>query len=323
MMNLYLYSAGIISPAGSNKDADFPVIPTADKGRLFCKEPDYTGLIPPMQLRRMSKVVRTGIAASKISLQKAGIEKPDAISIGTAMGCLQDTEVFLTKMVEQDEQMLTPTAFIQSTHNTVSGQIALLCGCNGHNLTFVQRGHSFEHALINAELYLQDHPGESMLVGGIDELTDNSFKALSKAGIYSNDTIAGEGAGFFIASDQPNTGKNILVNDLLCFTAKNIEEALKKVEGFISCHSSTVAIDTLIAGRNGDKAMDIFYDRVSTIIAPANEISFKDKCGEYPTASAFAIGLLLSKAADDNAMKHVVMVNHFKHYYSCWLLQVI
>ena len=51
---------------------------------------------------------------------------PDAIITGTGLGCLEDTEKFLTAMVTNKEEFLTPTSFIQSTHNTVSAQIALL-----------------------------------------------------------------------------------------------------------------------------------------------------------------------------------------------------
>src|SRR5690606_8434401 len=134
--------------------------------RLTAREPDYTGLIPPMQLRRMSKAVRIGIGAANACL--AG-KKPDAIAVGTALGCLQDTEVFLNKMVTQDERMLTPTAFIPSTLNTVAGQIALLTGCHGYNATISQRGHSFEGAVIGAALYLTGRPEHTVLCGGVDE----------------------------------------------------------------------------------------------------------------------------------------------------------
>lgn len=117
-MELYLKSVGILSAAGNNSDENFLKNPPVfETDMLLCKEPDYSAYIPAMQLRRMSKAVRMGIGASKIALQKAGIEKPDALSAGTALGCLQDTEVFLSKMLEQQEQMLTPTAFIQSTQH--------------------------------------------------------------------------------------------------------------------------------------------------------------------------------------------------------------
>src|SRR5207253_3406481 len=106
---LYIHSAGFIAPEA---------IPGEAVTRLSAREPDYTGLIPPMQLRRMSKAVRMGIGAAKACLDSAGIQRPDAIAVGTTLGCLKDTEVFLNKLVTQEERMLTPTSFIQSTHNT-------------------------------------------------------------------------------------------------------------------------------------------------------------------------------------------------------------
>src|SRR5687768_8719189 len=110
-MELYISSTGILSAVGDNSKDDFlEQAPDYNNSSLLCKEPDYTSYIPPMQLRRMSKAVRMGIGASKIALEKAAIEKPGALSVGTALGCLQDTETFLSKMVEQQEQMLTPTA---------------------------------------------------------------------------------------------------------------------------------------------------------------------------------------------------------------------
>lgn len=53
--------------------------------------------------------------ASKYALQEAGIENPDAIIVGTGMGCSQDSEKFLKNVIDNNEEFLTPTFFIQST----------------------------------------------------------------------------------------------------------------------------------------------------------------------------------------------------------------
>jgi hypothetical protein len=304
-MELYLNSAGIISGAGSD----------IVSGKLLCKEPDYSSYIQPMQLRRMSKAVRIGIGASKICMTAAGIEKPNAISIGTAMGCLADTELFLNKMVEQDEQMLTPTAFIQSTHNTVSGQIALLAGCYGHNLTFVQRGHSFEHAMINAQLYLDEHADDKILVGGIDELTDNSYNAFRIGGVYNDNNIAGEGAAFFLTTSKPVVDKAICIKDIHCFTSDNTTDAIAEVALFKQ-RNNIKQIDIVLSGR--DTITTDFYDKIMTDhFNGVEEVSFKNICGEYPTASSYALGILFSSVVSG---KNIVLVNHFKNYYAFWLI---
>lgn len=342
-MDLYINSAGVISGAGNNMSDDF--LAEAKKYEtcfLQADEPDYKAFIPVMQLRRMSKAVRMGVVASKVAMQQANIEKPDAVSIGTAYGCLQDTEKFLGKMIEQEEQMLTPTAFIQSTHNTVGGQVALLAGCNGHNMTYVHRGHSFEHALINTALYLQDHAGELMLVGGIDEQTGNSVKALQQSGKITtsplsneqvltgdNDAaVAGEGAAFFVVTQQPVSKKYIHVKEVEVFKA-DVDNAVTKVQQFVE--RIGLKPDLLMLGDNGSKRYGSFYTSLKGEVYPdINHVMFKGLCGDYPVASSFALAMLNAAVqegklpdfinADLSTVKNVVLVNNFGDYYSCWLL---
>jgi 3-oxoacyl-[acyl-carrier-protein] synthase II len=348
-MDLYIHGTGIISAAGASGNDEFlNDQPTYNTDRLMGKEPNYTAYINPMQLRRMSKAVRMGIGASKIAMQDAGIEKPDALSIGTAMGCLQDTEVFLSKMVAQEEQMLTPTSFIQSTHNTVGGQIALLAGCYGHNLTYAHRGHSFEHAIINAQLYLNEHQGERMLVGGIDELTDSSVAVLKATGIYRNEnsteellrttskgSIAGEGAVFFVASKE-KAEHAIQVKGIKVFTTKDQNTAIDKLKAFLDEQGITPEnIGLVMSGRSGDRRSNTFYDQIDGMFTTSSIAGFKHLCGEYATASSFGLGLVttiakngavpsfcLLKGRQPAQLSDILLVNHYMHYYSIWHLGV-
>jgi 3-oxoacyl-(acyl-carrier-protein) synthase len=347
-MDLYINSTGIISASGNNKSGEFPHPPTGETDRVLAVEPDYTGDIPPMQLRRMSKAVRMGLAAAKIALKQAGVEKTDAFSVGTAMGCLHDTEVFLNKMVEQDEQMLTPTAFIQSTHNTVAGQIALVTGCYGHNLTYVQRGHSFEHALIDAQLYLEGHPGEKILAGGIDELTNISFAALQRAKIYRHEsiepaniltatgegTIAGEGATFFVVSDKPLAEKYLNVKDIATVITKDNVTAFQKVNDFLSRNAIDADdIDLVMLGLSGDERSEAFYKGLQEVTFKNNSCAaFKHLSGEYGTASSFGLALLMHAITEGKLpataiinrapekLTKILFITNYAHYYSCWYI---
>src|SRR6202000_3232451 len=129
-------------------------------------------------------VIKMAVAASKKCLTVAGIEAPDAIITGTAFACMEDTITFLTRIVEQDEELLPPTAFIQSTHNTVAAQIALMLQCHEYNNTFVHKGISFESALIDALMLLNEQEADNILVGGTDDMVDTSFKVLTRLGLY-------------------------------------------------------------------------------------------------------------------------------------------
>lgn len=341
ILDLFIHSAGSIAPEA---DMQTPVL------KLLCKEPDYTSFINPMQLRRMSKVVRMGIGASRECLAGAGMEKPDALSVGTAMGCLQDTEFFLSKMVAQEEKMLTPTAFIQSTHNTVGGQIALVCGCHGHNMTYVHRGHSFEHAVINTKLYIQDYPGTTVLTGGIDELTDTSHLLMQRAGLYTTtpqnpaDTsaqqfthaIAGEGATFFTLNEQQSSSR-LKIKALQLAVTIDQATALQSLQSFMAAAAITPGdIDLVVMGINGVTEEQPFYHIIQTGLFKDNaQAIFKQECGEYATASAFALSTILKgiHTGDFPAsffiqqrpeqLRQILLVNHYMDHYSFWLLETL
>ncbi|HMJ45763.1 MAG TPA: beta-ketoacyl synthase chain length factor [Ferruginibacter sp.] len=303
---MYIRSTGNISPQKTFGHPPFLTQPVEYTGnRLSCIEPDYKNLIDIKQIRRMSRIIRMGVAAAMECLQEAGVEIPDAIITGTAYGCLEDTAVFLTKMVEYNEEMLTPTAFIQSTHNTIGAQIGLLLQCKKYNNAFVHRGFSFESALLDAMMLLQEEEFENVLVGGIDEITDTSHTILSRMGLYkkgsissleifnshSRGTVAGEGAAFFLLSNKPSATDYAAVRALVTFYKPGgINEITQQIESFLQSQSISINdIDCIITGDNGDSRFGIFEALRQSIFKDNRTVNFKHLCGDYPTASAFAL----------------------------------
>jgi len=195
-MKTFIRATGNISPqqtfgpaegGTANKIALLNDLVTQSGSRLRCAEPDYLNYIDAKFIRRMSRIIKMGTAAAMECLKEADIQNPDAIVMGTAYGCLEDTGIFLKKMEEQHEEMLTPTAFIQSTHNTIGAQIALLLQCHSYNNTFVHRGLSFETALLDAMMLLEENAATTVLAGAADEITDYSHAILSRFGLYKNE----------------------------------------------------------------------------------------------------------------------------------------
>lgn len=259
-------------------------------------------------IRRMSRIIRMGVAAATACLKESGVEIPDAIITGTAYGCLQDTDVFLTKMVEQNEELLTPTAFIQSTHNTIGAQIGLMLKSNNYNNAFVHRGFSFESALLDGMMLLKENAASNFLVGAIDELTDNSYTILNRFGLYKQDaisnldiyktksrgTIAGEGSSFFlIAKDASGNDYAQLDGMSTFYKPKDITETGNQITAFLAAHSVTMSeIDLVITGKNGNNKDDIVYEQLaSSVFKSATLTNYKYLCGEYPTSTAFALWL--------------------------------
>lgn len=283
--------------------------------RVAVAEPDYKDLIPAMQLRRMTKPIRIGIAAARLCMQSNGNFMPGSIHIGTAYGMLEDSENFLKKILEQDEQMLNPTAFIQSTHNTVSGQIALSIGCTAHNMTFVHKAHSFENALLDASLCLKKmDENENILVGAVEECTDTSYEILKRFGIYDEGAnIAGEGATFFGISKNKLHQSIAEIKAFEMFKAADIPMLEATVNRFMENSGVTgnVAINDLLIKTT---------DNNDPIFTAAE--SYQQYSGKYATMSAFGLAYACLKLKE-SGKEYCWLLNGFGNHYSIMLLSKV
>ncbi len=169
-------------------------------------EADYKPFLDPVASRRMGKILKRAIATSFTVARQSGIACPDAVITGTGLGCIDNTEKFLTALVTEGEAYLQPTNFINSTHNTISSQIAVQMGCHGYNSTYVHLGVSFESALLDAVMQFQTGSIHSALVGGHDEMTPNYYTLLQRVGFWEG-SMAGETAVSMMLSDSaPDDG---------------------------------------------------------------------------------------------------------------------
>jgi len=339
---MYIRATGNISPQKTFGHQPLVDAAAYTGNRLACIEPDYKEFIDPKQIRRMSRIIRMGVAAAMECLQEAGTKAPDAIITGTAYGCLEDTNSFLSKMVEFNEELLTPTSFIQSTHNTIGAQIGLMLQCNNYNNAFVHRGFSFESALLDGMMLLKEKDASNVLIGAIDEITNTSHTILNRMGLYkqgpvsnldiyknkTKGTIAGEGATFFLLANEPSATDYAKLDGLHTFyRPEGNAEIKKQITSFLERHSVSMdEIDLVITGKNGDAGSDKIYEQLGeTVFNAKNTVNYKHLSGEYPTAVAFAMWLaaVTIRSGDlpaafnytgaiDKRINRVLIYNHYQ-----------
>jgi 3-oxoacyl-[acyl-carrier-protein] synthase II len=349
---MYIRATGNISPQKTFGHLPLQAEPVACSGnRLSCIEPDYKEFIDPKLIRRMSRIIRMGVAAAMECLKEAEVKIPDAIVTGTAYGCLEDTCSFLSKMVEFNEELLTPTAFIQSTHNTIGAQIGLMLQCHNYNNAYVHRGFSFESALLDGMMLLKEKEASTVLVGAIDEIINTSHAILNRFGLYKQGpvsnlelyqtkgkgTIAGEGSSFFMLASEASATDYAKLDGLHTFyKPTGVKEIEKHILSFLEKQSLPVNdIDLIVTGRNGDMASDKIYDQLEqTVFMNVPSLNYKHLCGEYPTASAFAFwlaantikqgkapALLAQNSSGNKTIKRVLVYNHYLNmHHSLFLL---
>lgn len=286
--------------------------------------PDYKKYIPPAAARRMAKGIKMGVVASKIATDEAGIETVDAIITGTGMGCVVDSEKFVSAIIDNNEQYLTPTSFIQSTHNTVAGQIALGMGCKAYNFTYVHSAISFESALIDAKLQLENDEADNILVGGVDELGEHTIKIhrivnhikaepVSSTEILNSKTkgaVFSEGANFFVVSNERKDSSYAELLAVETFNTLKNERVPNKIEDFLYDNNLKISdIDVLVLGNNGDVDFDDYYNQLSEgIFNQTQQVYYKHLSGEFNTASAFGVWLA-SKILKTQTIPDVVKIN--------------
>ena len=139
--------------------------------------------VKPLEARRMGKLMKASLLSSLKALKQAGIDCPDAIITGTSLGCWENTEALLTQIEQEGEVMLSPTNFMQSTHNTIGSNIAIRTGCHGYNITYTQRDDSLEWALRDACRQLRSGRCRTVLVGCHDETTPLYRSLMARLGV--------------------------------------------------------------------------------------------------------------------------------------------
>ncbi len=350
-MSVYINGTGTISPQQSWNDESLLIQAYDYRGTFLpAVEPDYEEWLDPRQLRRMSRVIKMGIGAAFMALRNAKVEVPDAIITATAYGCLEDTAVFLNKMVENREENLNPTPFIQSTHNTIGAHVAMLLQCQGYNQTYTHSAFSFENALIDAMMLLEESSSKRILVGGFDEATHVSRNILSRFGIFRKKlastlrvfgqrrkgTMNGEGAAFFLLTGTESRNSLASIENVQTFYRPNAQRIRDGIEILIrEAGLQPLDIDLVLLGKNGDRVHDGHLDIVTESIFPRSMVGyFKHLSGEYPTATAFALWLgarILSESHVPEVvlfrqiprpLKHVLIFNSwFDTHYSAILLK--
>ncbi|MCB0456231.1 MAG: beta-ketoacyl synthase N-terminal-like domain-containing protein [Flavobacteriaceae bacterium] len=285
-------------------------------------DPLYKEFILPAAARRMAKGIKMGVVASKIALANAKINTVDAIITGTGMGCVRDSEKFVSDIIDNNEEFLTPTAFIQSTHNTVGGQIALEITCQGYNFTYVHSSISFESALMDALLQLQNEEATNILVGGVDELGDHTVKIhslighikhnpVSTFGMVNSETegaVFSEGANFFVLSNKAENNYAQLI-DVQTYNVLEAENLPKIVTAFLNSNQySLEEIDMVVLGNNGDVKYDGYYNILTrSLFSKTPQVYYKHLCGEFNTSSAFGFWLASKILKTQNVPSYVML----------------
>lgn len=303
IMLTYINGVDCISAQHRNEE----LVPL-EKGQAYvsAREPIYKEVITPGKIRRLDKMSKMGLYASKICLKDAGMENVDGIVVGVGQTFSDNPSSMLEKLIHHDEGLINPGMFMNSLLSSASGQIALDLKCYGYNNTLTQRGFSFESALIDGIVQIEQGDCDNMLIGGIDAVSDTYIKLADEYGYinssgfesgayFSNsdeNRIVGEGAAFFLLSSSAADSSYVAIKAVDCFYTQEPErQVVQKLGSFLRKHRVlNTNIDLVLSGKGFDHLFEEPYLRTEEkLLRGIPHIFFKKYCGEYPTASTFGL----------------------------------
>ena len=251
-------------------------------------DPSFKDYVSPIEARRMGKILKRALATSKEALKISDLDTVDAIITGTGYGCVENTELFLEALSREGEQLLKPTFFMQSTHNTISSLVSIQTKNHAYNATYAHKGLSFDSALQDAWLQFQLGKIDSALVGGHDEMTPTFHRILKRGGVMGcDDEVCGEAAVSIVLGRKADnalckmTGFKMLHQPSLNDLKAAVDSLLKSTER---------TVDFILTSISGDHKKDATcVEECKTLFGNTPLLKYKHLFGESFTASGIGL----------------------------------
>jgi 3-oxoacyl-(acyl-carrier-protein) synthase len=196
---------------------------------------------------------------------------------------------------------------MQGTSNALAGLVALTIKCMGYNNTYASKGFAFENALTDAMMQLNDNASANFLIGSYDEAAEVQYNASIRASHFKTEyinnlrlfnthtkgSIQGEGSAFFMLSGKRSASTWCLLQDMEMIYKPEEHELESALDNFLTKNDIlSKDIDLIISGVSGDAEHDaVMNSLINSSLNETLQTRFKHLCGEYCTATAFALWL--------------------------------
>jgi len=291
--NIYIQAAEQISIQQPLSEQWMEEAVSYDSPLVKAQNPTFRDYLAPNDARRMGNLMKRALVTALKVLKDTGIEHPDAIVTGTSIGSLDYTEKFLDAMVENGEETLSPTYFMQSTHNTVSSTLSIYTKTNGYNSTYSHGAISFDLAVLDAWMQMQLGKISTALVGGHDEMVESYFEQLRKTGYVGQEGMVpcSEVAMSMVLNTDGSQdclcelagisiSHNPSMNQLKSHTEQMLQEA----------GLSWSDVSAVMTGVNGQAENDKVYQTIAAQLFPdVPLLHYKHLFGENYTVSALGL----------------------------------
>lgn len=134
----------------------------------------FVPYVEPRRLRRMEAMAKNTLLCSFRALEQAQMPltslKTMGLSVAVGAGSLENTCKFMDSILQDGDELSSPTAFAGSVHNSTALSLSIFLNINGPCVTTGQFEASFPAALLSACSFLHQGACEDVLIAVAEDV---------------------------------------------------------------------------------------------------------------------------------------------------------
>lgn len=139
---------------------------------------DFAPYFEARRLRRMETIAKNALLCSCRALEMAGADlnapKDTGLSLAVGAGSLESTCKFMDSIIDDGDELSSPTAFAGSVHNSTGLSLSVFLRLNGPCVTTGQFDFSFAGALLTAREFLKRGMCADALVAAAEDVNPSA-----------------------------------------------------------------------------------------------------------------------------------------------------
>ena len=217
-----------------------------------CSAENFASFMDVRKLRRAETVSKNVLLCAFRALEQAGEkrqEKSDwGISLAMGAGALGSTLKFMDSIIEDGDELSSPTAFASSVHNSTILLLSLFLHIHGPCVVTGQLDSSFAGALLTAQQFLAKDMCRQVLVAITEDVNPLLMEQVQRDPhvfdpfMYQPSCLPQRVAGVFAVSAVPTEATRFVLDDLQLSATADVASCTEPQVSVCSCAHTVLAL---------------------------------------------------------------------------------
>lgn len=213
---------------------------------------DFAPFVEARKLRRAEQISKNVLLCAFRALEQANVREAAQADLGISLamgaGALESTLKFMDSIVEDGDELSSPTAFASSVHNSTALFLSLFLGIHGPCVVTGQLDASFAASLLTAQQFLDKHMCKQVLVAITEDVNPLLVDVLQKDShifdpyVYQPHLPATRLAGAFVVSATPTPATRFVLERISLVNTADVHQQSQPLLPVHSCAHSMLLL---------------------------------------------------------------------------------